>query len=191
MSEAEKQRKPQSPKRQAHLAKLAQQKLKHGACRNNAAGTLELTPEYVAWKGMRDRCRHSTRPDYPHYGGRGIQVCERWQTDFAAFLADVGPRPSKYHSLDRYPDVNGNYEPGNVRWATYKEQCRNRRNTLYLTINGETKPLIEWAEIAGIRADTLRARFHSGWPEGDILHAPNLHREHAANKVQEIIDGLD
>lgn len=85
------------------------------------------TPEYSAWVGMQDRCNNPKCTGYRHYGGRGISVCQEWQDSFLAFLEHVGPRPSPKHSIDRYPDNNGNYEPGNVRWATWSQQMRNRR----------------------------------------------------------------
>lgn len=83
------------------------------------------TPEYGAWTEMKRRCLDPSRPHYPHYGGRGITFCDRWN-DFAAFYADMGQRPGKGYSLDRI-DVNGNYEPSNCRWATASEQSKNRR----------------------------------------------------------------
>lgn len=83
------------------------------------------TPEYVAWSNMRDRCNNRHSKNYPYYGGRGIRVCVEWD-NFSAFLADVGPRPHPSLTIDRI-NVDGHYEPGNVRWATRAVQSRNRR----------------------------------------------------------------
>ena len=85
-------------------------------------------PEYIAWCAMRKRCSNPGHPAYKHYGARGISVCDRWESDFPAFLADMGERTSPKHSLDRI-DNDGNYEPGNCRWATKAEQMANRRNS--------------------------------------------------------------
>ena len=85
------------------------------------------TVEYATWERMKNRCYNTNSPDYEDYGGRGITVCERWRTSFENFFADMGLRPSTNHSLDRYPNNDGNYEPGNCRWATRSQQARNRR----------------------------------------------------------------
>jgi hypothetical protein len=84
------------------------------------------TKEYVAWQNMKVRCTDPRSPKYRLYGARGIRVCDEWMTSFAAFFADVGLAPSPRHTLDRI-NVDGHYEPGNVRWATWSEQRRNQR----------------------------------------------------------------
>jgi hypothetical protein len=84
------------------------------------------TPEYNAWVSLNQRCKNPKNPRWKDYGGRGVTVCARWRDSFEAFLADMGPRPSSEHSIDRINN-DGNYEPGNVRWATRAEQYANRR----------------------------------------------------------------
>lgn len=86
------------------------------------------TPQYKCWKAIVQRCTNPRAKRWADYGGRGITICAEWRNSYAAFLRDVGRRPSPNHTLDRYPDNDGNYEPGNVRWATYLEQNRNRRH---------------------------------------------------------------
>lgn len=86
-----------------------------------------VAPEYTAWTNMITRCTNPKHNRWKHYGGRGISVCARWRGSYEAFLADVGRKPSPSHSLDRYPNNDGNYEPTNVRWATDDQQARNKR----------------------------------------------------------------
>lgn len=98
---------------------LSVSKHRHGHATNG------ITQEYRAWTNMWDRCTRTTSDDYPNYGGRGITVCARWK-DFTNFLADMGLKPSPKLQLDRQNN-NGNYEPGNCRWATLSQQAKNRR----------------------------------------------------------------
>ncbi len=136
---------------------LAQQPKSHGYAHRG-----KKLKAYETWTSMRNRCLNPRSQDYADYGGRGIKIYEQW-ANFAVFLADVGDAPSPKHSLDRYPDKNGNYEPTNVRWATAVEQSRNRRSNRMLTHKGETLPMAEWAERAGIRDDTFGSRIRAGW----------------------------
>lgn len=137
---------------------------------NNTTHGMTKSPEYRAWASMIARCRNEGATGYHDYGARGITVCERWIGSFETFFADMGPRPSTNHSLDRFPDVNGNYEPGNVRWATKEEQERNKRNTLMIDIHGSIKPLVEWCEIQGIKYTTAHDRiFKLGWSHEEAL----------------------
>lgn len=127
--------------------------------------------EYRAWSGMRTRCRNPKFVDWMIYGGRGIKVCDRWNS-FAMFFADIGAKPSPRHSVDRI-DSDGNYEPGNCRWATAKEQANNwRTRNRKLTFNGETLPLPEWAARLGVTRESLRDRIDSGWSLQKALTTP-------------------
>lgn len=112
------------------------------------------TPEYRLWAGMKERCLNSKSKAWANYGGRGIRICERWANSFSAFIEDIGYRPSPNHTIDRVNN-DGNYEPGNVRWATPKEQARNRRDNRLITIDGVTKCAIDWARERGIPTGTV------------------------------------
>jgi len=90
-----------------------------------------IAPEYRAWIGMKRRCYNKSYDHYQAYGGRGITVCDKWKNSYVAFLNDVGRKPTPKHSIDRI-DVDGNYEPKNVRWATQLEQDNNRQNTIFV-----------------------------------------------------------
>ena len=125
-----------------------------GIPHHNATHGCTGTPTYRAWQDMIQRCYNPRRTRYPMYGGRGITVCQRWRESFEAFLKDMGTSPSPRHSIDRI-DNNGNYEPGNLRWATAKEQSRNQRRNRVLTYQGETLCIAEWAERLGVAYATL------------------------------------
>lgn len=140
------------------------------AIQNTTHGLGEHLPEYKVWLGMRARCERPYAVSYPKYGARGVSVCERWQA-FEAFYADMGPRPTLGHSLDRI-DGSGNYEPGNVRWATSHEQIWNRSNAVWLTFEGESAPLSVWAARRGIKYHTLWKRLLKGWSIERALTTP-------------------
>ena len=110
--------------------------------------------EFRIWEAMKARCFNQDHEKWNLYGGRGITVCERW-LKFENFFEDMGNRPSIKHSIDRFPNNDGNYEPGNCRWATQTQQCRNQRSNRIIEIDGESYCLAEWAEILGVTYNTL------------------------------------
>lgn len=115
---------------------------------------------YRAWAAMKERCCKPHHPAYANYGGRGITVCAQW-LQFAGFLADMGEKPAD-RSLDRIDNTKG-YSPDNCRWATRKEQERNKRSSVRVTALGETLTLAEWAERTGIQGQTIAYRVRNGW----------------------------
>ena len=129
------------------------------------------TAGWRAWCEMKRRCYNPDCRHFKNYGGRGIKVCERWLESFEHFLEDMGNRPSPEHSIDRHPNNDGDYEKSNCRWATISEQARNRRNNHMVTINGETKPIAAWSEIAGISQNSMLRRIYRKWP-GHMLLLP-------------------
>lgn len=121
------------------------------------------------WLGMKERCYRTTAINFPNYGGRGITICDDWLHDFQVFHDwAMANGYTDDCSIDRI-DGAGNYEPANCRWATRKEQNRNRRNSAYLTYGGETHTITEWAEITGIKYNTILHRIKSGWTTEQIL----------------------
>lgn len=117
---------------------------------------------HYAWTNMIARCTNPKRPDYRYYGARGIFVCDRWLNSFAAFLADMGERPSAGHSIDRIDNAKG-YGPENCRWATKDQQMQNTRGTRLITFGGETMGLNAWARRLGLNKESLRVRLLK-WP---------------------------
>lgn len=109
---------------------------KHGYAGRSRSG-VKASSEYGTWKAMKRRCTAIRSPDYKWYGARGISVCDRWKNSFPNFLADMGCRPSSKHSIDRI-DNEGDYEPGNCKWSTAKEQARNRRHRTGKLSDAET-----------------------------------------------------
>lgn len=130
--------------------------------------------EYNIWLSMIKRCHSpgASPKEIRNYQLLGVEVCPRWRDSFEAFCEDVGPRPSLLHSLDRYPNNKGNYEPGNVRWATAAEQNRNTRVNHPLTINGVTKVLTDWARQVGLNEMSITKRLRKGMSPAEAVFTP-------------------
>lgn len=127
---------------------------------------------FYIWSSMKERCNNPNNKRYNDYGGRGITISPEWQKyeDFRDWAYSSGYDESL--TLDRV-DVNGNYEPNNCRWATMKEQQRNRRNNVYITLGGEEKLLVEWCEIYGLPYDRIRERIRRrGWSVERAFNTP-------------------
>jgi hypothetical protein len=142
-----------------------------------AAGTTHSearpqTPEYRTWANIKTRCTNPKSKSYPDYGGRGITMHTEWVHSYEAFLQHVGRKPGQKHSIEHIHNDKG-YEPGNVRWATAKEQARNRRSSRIIEFQGRSATLQEWADSIGIKQSTLFERLQK-WPlERALTEAPN------------------
>lgn len=128
------------------------------------------TLEYNSWYSMIERCHNPHYSAYPKYGGVGITVCERWRDSIYNFVEDMGLRPSKEYSIDRI-DNNGNYEPGNCRWASKSEQTQNRNVTRWITYKGKTLCFSDMAKHLGVTAATMRRWFKNGSPSDEKLES--------------------
>lgn len=143
-------------------------------CKSCASSTPSEKPAaYRSWAAMIQRCHNPNSKDYPNYGARGIEVCQLWRDSFDAFFLMVGPRPNPDDTIDRI-DSNGNYEPGNVRWASRTEQTRNQRSNINVTIEGVTKTVAEWSEEewCPVSKFTVYKRIKRGWDPLKALKEP-------------------
>lgn len=122
---------------------------------------LSRSSEYAIWAQMKHRCYNPNNPAYKRYGGRGIQVCERWRDSFIAFYKDMGLRPEGL-TLERR-DNDGNYESSNCKWVTMKEQRRNSRDNRILEFNGKKQCMVVWCEELKLNYKTLQKRLEAGW----------------------------
>ncbi len=142
---------------------------------------LRQTPEYHIWLRMKQACSNPKHPDFAHYGGRGIVVCDRWIRSFVAFYQDMGPRPSpkgtlRHHSklwLDRI-DNYGPYAPENCRWASMAEQSNNRRNNRIIEFNGLRLTRAQWEHRLGYPPELIKQRLKLGWTIERILTTPRI-----------------
>lgn len=129
------------------------------------------SPTYSTWLAMRDRCYNPNNASAAYYYDLGITICDRWRNSFTAFLKDMGERPDGM-TLDRWPDKNGNYEPGNCRWATVLQQNRNLRNTIMVEWDGVMVPLRALVEQFGMDINTVKYRMKNGASPKDALTVP-------------------
>lgn len=137
-----------------------------------------VSATYQSWSAMKFRCENPKANNYHLYGGRGIQVCQEWRSDFPAFLRDVGMRPSINHSIDRI-DNNGDYKPGNVRWATQSEQNFNKSNNHTVSVDDKALAISQWAQILKTHPATITNRIRRGWSERKAVTTPvRKYREH-------------
>ena len=141
-------------------------RIKHGQSRRN-----KHTQLYRRWITIKQRCYDKSHMSYKNYGGRGVRMCEKWRDDFEAFAAYIGDPPEKGATIDRL-DVDKNYEPGNIKWATRKEQANNRRNNNVLSFNGIEMTVTQWAEELNILPVTLFSRIRLDWDVERILTTP-------------------
>lgn len=126
------------------------------------------TPEHRCWSRMKERCYNESNKRFPHYGGRGIAVCDRWRDSFENFLADMGFRPSPKHSIDRV-DNDGDYEPSNCRWATVTEQNNNRTFNRHLTLAGRQVTVAQASRLTGVNQATILSRLNAGYSDEEAI----------------------
>lgn len=126
--------------------------IKHGHAKGG-----DTTLTYGSWKSMKERCDNPNGKNYKYWGGAGVKICSRWY-DFDNFIADMGERPSVLHTIDRFPNKDGDYEPGNCRWATKKEQANNQRNNVVVEFDEVKMTLGQWSDKLGIRRTVLGNR---------------------------------
>jgi hypothetical protein len=121
------------------------------------------TPEYRSWAHIRSRCTNPNVPAYPNYGGRGIVMCDRWLNSFENFYADLGPKPTPAHTIERI-DNDGPYAPDNCKWATRIEQANNKRSNVFVTYQGITQSVPDWCRQLGLPYARISTRIEKGMP---------------------------
>ncbi len=143
-------------------------RIKSCGCHRNKTHGLTKTPEHRIWCGIKDRCNNETNKAYRYYGGRGIFISQEWNNSFEQFLLDMGKKPSPNHSIERI-DNDGNYCKENCKWATRKEQERNKRSNVFIETKWGKITLAEAAERTGIRPEIVYARRNRGWGMDRLL----------------------
>lgn len=139
--------------------------IKHGGAKGR------ISKEYSTWKNIKTRCFNPNYSQRADYGGRGITMYPAWVNDYAAFLAYIGPAPEDAYTVERINN-DGNYEPGNVVWATRSGNCNNKSNNVLMSYKGETKTATQWANEKGIRPHIVLERLRDGWSTEAALETP-------------------
>lgn len=132
---------------------------------------LSKIPEYFIYNSIKERCFNDKNWAYQYYGDKGILMCDSWKNSFEVFLKDMGRRPSELHSVDRIDSKKG-YEPSNCRWATMKEQSRNKSSNVLITYNGRTQCLQDWCIELGLNRNSVKSRIKYGWTYERIFSTP-------------------
>lgn len=135
------------------------------------------SPEHKIWIGMKQRCYNKNAKNYKDWGGRGIKVCDRWLNSFKNFYEDMGKMPTDTRYTIERMDNDGDYEPGNCRWATYTEQLNNTRRNRYISHNGKTMNIMQWSKELNIKYNTIRSRLDKGFPTKLVLSKNYLPRK--------------
>lgn len=154
-----------------HRSKTSSQRILERCITHNKTHSLE----YKSYHSMIQRCYNPKCASFPNYGARGIIVCDRWLKSFENFFDDMGERPSKEYSLDRI-NVEDNYTPENCKWSNFYEQANNRRNTVFITYNSQTKALGHWAKEFNISLDLIRYRLNKKYPINKLFLKPKKYK---------------
>ena len=154
--------------------------VKHG----HATEKTGTSPTYRSYWAMMQRCYNENSSKFGTYGGVGISVAERWKESFQNFLADMGERPDGA-TIDRFPNQQGNYEPGNCRWATAEKQQQNIKSNRLITSGGRTMCASEWARALGVKPSVILYRINSGWSHDDAVSiVPRLGNRIKSKQIQ-------
>lgn len=158
----------------------------HGHCTGNRSGS----PEYRTWSGMVDRCENPKNKSYPIYGGKGVRVSEEWRADFSAFFRDMGQKPTPSHSIERI-NSGGNYEAGNCRWASRKEQGNNTSRNKIVVLDGREMTLAQACDLRGMHYPTVKSRMLRGMSIEEALEPRHLKKKLDEKIVREIMASSD
>lgn len=153
----------------------------HGESKTNKNGKVKLGKEFTCWRSMKRRCYGENSKDYCNYGKRGIKMCPRWLESFSNFLSDMGKAPSKNHTIERI-DNDGDYCPDNCKWATRKEQNRNKRTNIPITIDGKTMVFHDWLKLVGSNYHARSIKNHGHEQEIRLLLASKVITVNPENK---------